>query len=301
MYRSFIALYECGTYYKAEKELGLNRSTIRHNIQALSDQLGLALFRSTPRGSIPSKEAVSLYNKIQPLIDGILVAEKNISAFDATITMAIPSTAASFLFTDFFKSFREQHPNVRFKFYNRARHENFDLLVKGKLDILIDVDFVCKKYDFKTVKLATLGHVFISSKKFLAQHGLTAKISKEDISKLPVICHYESVDIISDSNNLVVKPYITTATSEPIYYLVKEQVGIGFYVREIFEKLNADDDIVVLDVADFNLPTFTYVCGYSKHCTSKAAQELIKSLMEYSRRNYLELQRPIISSTSLSS
>jgi len=283
LYRSFIAVYEVKSIRRASELLNISHASISLNVKELSNQLGVKLFKPLPRGVEPTGHADKIYPVIKEAFDTIKRGEESLKDFDSetigTIKVAIPSTLVTFFLKGYFKEFKKKFPNIRFEFFNRAKQENFDLLVKGKMDLIIDLDHVCRRYDFMVTEIQTHKYVFVASKDFLREHNLSSNIIKETLAKLPIIGHREPLNDLSRS--LEFDPYIVTATTEPVFYLAQEGIGIGYCVEEVVDSLNTNGNLVKLNVDDLKPTQFTYSIGYKKSHITQVAQEFIKGLKDH--------------------
>ena len=282
LYRSFAALYEAGNYTKAELMLGISRKNIRENVKTLSEQIGATLFISHRKGATPTSNASALYPIVISALNLIKDGEESLQEFTsesfAIIRMVIPSTILSFVLNDYFESFLKKFPNVKFEFYNRALQSSYELLEQGQIDFVIDFDTTKKAKSLRKINILELNCILIASKDFLAKHAIGTIITKEQLVKIPLVSDHESINELESENDFKVNAILKTATTDPIYQLVKKGFGMGYYYDVLYANLR-DEEIVEVSVSDFALPKLRMICGYRKHFLSRASQEFVNGLV----------------------
>lgn len=72
--RTFVALYEAGSFTRAAARLGVPRSTVSRALAALEDQLGEALVHRTTRTMAITPEGQALYDRISPELAALTAA-----------------------------------------------------------------------------------------------------------------------------------------------------------------------------------------------------------------------------------
>lgn len=284
LYRAFIAVYETKSLNAAAQLLEVSKAAVGQNIKALSDQAGAQLFNTHAKGVEPTSEAVAIYPEIKQAIQLLIQSEKNLQEFTkdtkAVVRLSIPSTLASFYLKDYFKRFSSDYPKVKFDFVGG---NSFALLEQKKIDFIINLDCSFKDYDFKTIDLFMLHGCFIASRDYLTQNELGEKITKEKLLEQQLIAHHEPWADLAKLNGLQEEPFITAASTEFAYSMVKSDMGIGYYYDELLDRQN-DPGIVKVTAANIVLPQIKIVFGYnSKHLT-KPAQAFVKGLQSFIKK-----------------
>jgi DNA-binding transcriptional LysR family regulator len=275
---TFVAVYETMNYNRASEILGISRQAVSQNLRELGNQLGgLKLFIHDPvnRCVTPTSEATAMYPDIKEAVEKMIEVEEGLQAFTseskAVIRMGIPSSIASVLFADFFKEFRQKYPHVRFEFYSK---DSIELLQQKKLDFIVHMKPVFSLNNFKVVELYEEEYAFIGS-------GIDKNISKEQLLKLPIIGHKESLNEFKNLNGLDFIPFLETPTAETIYGFTKNGMGIGYFFGKLFEKMNDDAKLVKVNVNGVILPKVSLVCCYNKSHLTKAAKTFIEGLKNF--------------------
>lgn len=274
LYRSFLEVYETKHLPSAAERLGIIRSAVGHNIQALSKQLGVKLFTPTKKGVEPTSEALALYPAIKKAVEIIIDSERSIEEFSssssALIRIRIPTTIVSILFDDFLKHFNQKYPLVRFQFYDRATDEA-DLILTFGLEI---------GADFSMLELFELNHIFIASKDFIENNQLKTHLTKAELLKLPIIAHGHSYNILQNEFGLDFTPLVKSISAQTVFALTKNGIGIGHYYDKIFAKQN-DKNMARIFIDDISLPAVKLTCYFKKSRTTKAARVFIEELKRF--------------------
>ena len=274
LYNVFLLVYEMRNMHRVADKLRVSRSAISQNIKELSSQLGVPLFTSSRQGVVPTGEANNLYPIVKSAMESIAQAETGLQAFTADsigiIKMAMSNTTVELYVKDYLKEFCKKYPKVRLHFFNR---DSIGLLEQGKIDFILDLDFIFKSTDFKTIDLFDMSGAFFASKEFLKENNLTANITKAQLFGLPIITQPSSWAEFFKS----VEPFMIASSANMVISMVKSSIGVGFHCRELLDKLN-DDELVILNVKDLTMPTGKVVCGYSTSL-SRPAQAFIDGLV----------------------
>ena len=74
LYKTFISVYETGSFSKSAEKLFLTQPAIRHGIKELEAQLNKQLFVTHTRGVEPTNAAKELYTYLFPIISSLNLA-----------------------------------------------------------------------------------------------------------------------------------------------------------------------------------------------------------------------------------
>jgi len=273
-YKYFIVVYEAHSLNRAAEIIGVSPSAVMQNIRTLSNQIGATLFIASKKGVEPTEKAVELYSQIKNAVDIITQAENKVEVFDGqssgSIKVAAQSWIASTYISKYLKEFCAKYPKIKVTI---VQSEDVDLLIQGKLDLMVEADCLFKGRDVKTVDILGMditGH-FFASKDFVKKHGLSKTLSKDELFRYPLIERNEAWEeykkmIGSD----FVPREINVSSIEQTISMVKNGVGIGCFGDYLLNDLLKDPDFVRLEVTDLTLPTVRYVCAYSKTITRPA-------------------------------
>jgi len=288
-YVTFVAVYETMNYNRASDTLGISRQAVSQNLRELGNQLGgIKLFVHDPinRCVTPTSEATAMYPDIKESIEKMLEAEESLRAFTsdskAVIRAGMPSSMISLIFDDFIQSFNMRFPRVKFEFYSR---DSFDLLQQKKLDFIVhfnQIDKILGDNSMKVVDLFEMESIFIASKEFVNTHKLTGEmLTLDELIKLPIIGHAESLREFMNANNVDFTPLAITSGGEPIYAIAKRGIGLGYYYSKFLEKQNNKNEMVVLKVKDCVPIKVKASCYYHKSHITKASKTFIDELKKF--------------------
>ena len=272
LYKSFLVVYETKNLQRAADILYVSRSAISQNIKELSNQLGVTLFTAHSKGVSPTGDANNLYPVIKNAITSIVEAETNLQEFNSessgTIRIAIPDEPIDNFLSNYLREFSAKYPKVCFDFY---RFNGLEKLEKGSIDFLFDYSHKIIGDNLKTIEVCVLHGNLIASKLLLKKHGLSGKISKKDFLKLPIITY--PTDPLSEFYKQIdpnAKPAVLkTDSSNLTYFLVKNGLGVGWYLKESYALLN-DPDITEVCIEGVTLPKSPVTCAYRANLSRPA-------------------------------
>jgi len=288
LYRSFIAVYETRSVRRASEVTGVSHSAISQNMKSLSEQLGVRLFHPLARGVEPSSEAIRLYPDIRLALDIISSGEKNIREFGhdtyALVRLFAPSTLASYVLIEHFKEFRKLYPYVAFEF---AGKNSIELLEQRRVDFVVDLDHTFKGSEFTVLEFLSEECVFIASSNFLKENNLSTDITKEELTKLPIVAHQEVLrNVNHESDDLKLNAFVETATSEVVFSMVKNGLGLGIYYKSAFNVLSkVNKDVVEVKVENIKVPPMKHVIAYNDITLSKAARTFVELISSPLRKS----------------
>lgn len=136
--RTFLAVAEEGHLTRAARRLHTSQPAVSAQIKALEDELGIALFQRTPKGMIPTPEAVLLRERAERILraaDDLVHRARDLRG-DLTGDVAIGlNTDPEFLLTSrFFALMRERHPRIGFHLRQSISGQILEDIRDGRLD-----------------------------------------------------------------------------------------------------------------------------------------------------------------------
>lgn len=136
-YFEVVARYEHFT--KAADELFISQSTLSKAIDGLERDIGVKLFERKGRNI-----QLTLYGKVlrdfvhrgnQEIEKGIQVVQSMSNQQSGIVRIATIYSAGSFLLPQYIKKFSEQHPKIKFRYYQKPTYAILDELLNGDLDL----------------------------------------------------------------------------------------------------------------------------------------------------------------------
>jgi len=282
LYKYFIAVYETRNINRCAETLGVSPSAVSQNIKELSNQLGVSLFSTGRHGAEPTSDAGRIYLSIKKASEHISKIETEFEIFNSesvrTVKMAMHGSFAKAHVNAYLMQFRAQYPNVQLAFF---QSEDINLLTQGKIDLMIDLDFVFDGTDIKKIFIGPKYDLhFVASKSYAEKHRLQKVITKGELVQHPIIERIESWTKIKKTLDPDYTPKeINAQTAEQVISMVKDSVGIGCFSGWLLRELN-DPDLIELKVKDMVLPSTRFVCGYNKSL-SRPAKAFVDGLIRF--------------------
>jgi len=134
--RAFEAACRHATFAAAAQELRVTPSAVSHQVRALEEELGVVLFRRSPRGVVTTEAGERLANAVRratrELLDGV-EAVRETRAGSALRISAAP-VVASLLIAPAMAEFEARHPDIRLSLEASSRLAD---LVDGRTDYAV--------------------------------------------------------------------------------------------------------------------------------------------------------------------
>lgn len=131
--RYFLAVGRTGSLSRAAAQLSVNHSTVLRRLAALEQRLGVRLFERLPTGYVPSAAGEELRARLDPLVEQIESAQRQLSGRDrrlsGTIRITTPDSVAHALLTPILAAFARAHPDIHLQlvvsnlFFSLSRRE----------------------------------------------------------------------------------------------------------------------------------------------------------------------------------
>jgi DNA-binding transcriptional LysR family regulator len=286
-YKAFIVAYETKNLHLAAEILGISRPAVRWNLKQLSDQLGVALFNSTTEGVFPTGAATNLYEMVKGVTVALTDAEDHVRTFNrhsvGIIKIGLSGLHVDYYVKNFMKTFCKNYPNISFEFFDQER---FDLLESRQIDFILSIDHNFRGRNFKVRPLFTLQNIFVASKDYLKSQNLTEEMTIETVLANRIIAQRGTWNEFEKNTKASIPTWgrpnvIRVPSAEIAWSLCKESLGIGYYCRELKEKLHgADSDMVELKITgDVVLPKVSVAIGYNS-MLQRPAKEFLYGLID---------------------
>jgi len=267
LYKYFIAVYECGNLHRAGEMFAVSHSAVSQNIRELSTQLGVTLFKSTPKGMAPTAEATALYEKLKRAHDIIGETESAITAFTpdtvGKISFAMCGWFAKFYVNGFIKQFHEKFPRVELKM---LQSDDIELLTTHKIDFFVGWNCLFDGTDIKQIDLLNrdIGGAFVTSKNFLRDKKLSNEITVSQLVTLPLLEQKNAfVKYWKRANCAPFREIIEIDSIDICLPMIKNGSGIGYFNELSLKEIARDPELVQLKITDIKLPPVRLVCAYN--------------------------------------
>lgn len=247
LYKVFYDVARYGSFSKAAEFTYTTQSAISKSIKKLEEELNTQLFFRNPHGVELTEKGKQLLYYIEKSFGNLLTAERVMLETEnlerGKLTIGLPSYISSFFFIDKITAFHNKYPNIEISLINGPHAYLLDLLDKHQIDFMVysDIDIPNKELD--TVKLYTVKYSFVCrSDKYDKYKDIK---SIKDLEEVPLVLPISStnnrkyIDEIFIKNNIIPKKVISIHTSEGILTAVKNDLGVGYVIEDIYK----DDDM----------------------------------------------------------
>lgn len=138
LYRTFMAVMECGSLSAAARVLGLTQPTVGRHVDELQDQLGVVLFTRSQSGLVPTDTAISLLphaTAVQSAARGLRrAASGDIGSVRGTVRVTAAEIVGVEILPPIITKLRRDHPDLEIELVLSNRVEN---LLRRDADIAV--------------------------------------------------------------------------------------------------------------------------------------------------------------------
>ena len=284
LYKIFLYLYEEKSISKTAARLYVSQPAISYSLKELENQLGYTLFYRNSKGIEPTLEAKELYSYISTAFNILNDAEEHIKNLNnlnvGCIRIGTPSYIGFFYLAKYISEFRKSYPGIRFEIVYKSTADMVDMLETRKLDIIIDTLPIDSKKEVKKVTLAKFQNCFAYNKKLMGDIQLS-KI--EDLKNYPFILPAATTSLrlklneYLESQNLKLEPIVQSWTNEILMEMVRNGVGIGYFVKNVVET-QIDKENFEIVTFDDQLPAVDVCCVYVEDFLTAATKKFVELL-----------------------
>lgn len=169
---SFIKVVELSSFSKAAQQLGMTKSAVSKQVQALEDSLKVRLLNRTTRTVRLTDEGELLYQQARQIVDAANEAERQVKNLNeqpsGSLKINAPQSFGMLHLAPALADFAKQYPEIQLevdftdKFIN-VLEEGVDVTIR--IASLTDSSLIARK-------LARAQIVFVASPNYLADHGM---------------------------------------------------------------------------------------------------------------------------------
>ena len=180
--------FECAarrlSFTKAAEDLNLTQSAISQHVRALEENLGCALFIRKHRGLILTDQGRRLLPEVSNAISTLAIAANTFrtSRENKVITVAASPSITRWYIIPHLKSFTDAHPDVVVRLTTGTWPDEF-----SHVDCDVEIRFDSAQSSDQTAKLLTPNEMQIVAAPSMLALGGKAKLTVQDILKLPLI------------------------------------------------------------------------------------------------------------------
>ena len=255
-YRIFFYVAKYQGFSKAAEVLGNNQPNLTRCINILENELGCKLFIRSNRGVTLTEEGKRLYSHVAIAVEQLnfgveeLLREKKLE--EGRITIGCSETALKLFLGKKLEQFRARYPKIRIRLTSQSTSQAIDGLQKNLVDFSVVITPAHLSQNLTGHVLHEFSETLITGYKFKERIYRACALS--EISKFTFISmdigtstHEFFVNIFKE-NNLEYKPSMMVATTDQILFMIKHNLGIGFYPDQL-----ASEEIALKNVAEIPL------------------------------------------------
>lgn len=284
LYKTFYEVTKYGSFSKTAEATFTTQSAISKSIKKLEEELDTKLFYRNSHGIELTEEGKQLLFYVEKSFGNLLTAQRAIIETDnlqrGKLTIGLPSYISSFFFFDKIIEFHNKYPNIEITLINGPHAYLLDLLDKHQIDFMIYSIIDVDNEDFSTVKLYTVNYSFVCKKDQYNQYKHIKSI--KDLEDIPLVLpiswtnNRTYIDEVFAKYNVKPKKTINIHTSEGILTAVKNNMGLGYVIEDIYK---GDDTFKKVDIKE-KLREEDIILIYNKKFLTKAPQRFIEEIIK---------------------
>ena len=167
----FVTVVEANSYTKAAQRLGIPKSTLSRNIQALEDRLNIRLLNRSTRTLSLTKAGEAYFNQNQPLIQGFQAAHAQILDYhndlQGHLKITMPAEVGASFLGEILPTFMNRYPQIKFEIDFSTINQD---LIANSFDLAIRINQQLEDSNYIAKRLATPSLGLYASPKYLANH-----------------------------------------------------------------------------------------------------------------------------------
>lgn len=284
LYKDFYSVCQYGSVNKAAKESYTSAPAISKSIKKLESELNRQLFYRDSKGMKLTNYGKELLKYVEESFNSLMIAERTLIEEDnlekGKIIIGIPSNIGSFFLFDNLMKFHKDYPNIELSLITGPTSKLMEFLEAHTVDFIIDTSPINIKVndDYVIKKLDEVEYCFISSNEFKTKpiNSLKDITDYELILPIKGTANRNDLDDLFKENKIEKIRTINLHTSEMIISAVKNNIGIGYVIKNLVEK---EEKIKIIDIKQ-KLPTVDINIVYNKKYLTVAPKKFIKMYID---------------------
>ncbi len=282
-YRIFYYVAKYKSFSKAAKILHNNQPNISRTMNNIESEFGCKLLVRSHSGITLTPEGEQLYEHVAIAIEQLYQGESEILSNKTLehghISIGVSETALNIFLLSKLEHFHKAYPHVKIKLSNHSSIQAVDALEKGIVDIAVVTSPINIKKPLHTTSLYCFEEILIGGKEYESLSNEILDI--QQISHYPFITLGKNTSTYTYYSNLFLNqkiPFHTdleVTTADQIFPLVKHNLGIGFYPKELISK---DSDIFEIQTNIKNPEREILLVQDASRATNIATQKFIDTL-----------------------
>lgn len=140
--RAFLLVVELGSFNRTAEALNLSQTAVSRRIQKLEGAIGGALLERTTRHVAPTamgQELLPLVRRMVEEFDGSLFTFRDPRRRGGIVSMACLPTAAFYFLPEVIRTFRIEHPEVRFRILDLTATDGLQAVSRGEVEFGVNI------------------------------------------------------------------------------------------------------------------------------------------------------------------
>jgi len=286
LYKIFLYLYEEKSISKTANKLYVSQPAVSYSLKELESQLGYKLFYRNSKGIEPTEEAKELYTYVSTAFNIFNDAEEHLKNLNnlsiGCIRIGLPSELSISYLSKYIVDFRNKYPGIKFEIISSSSPNMLEMLETRKLDLIFDYLPIDTKKNISKITLTKLSNCFIYNKKILGVLNIKELSDLKNYSLLlPTknITTRKKLNEYLESQNINLIPTIESNNFETLFELVKNGLGIGYFIEDEIKNKIETDDYEIIEFKD--LPSVDVCSIYIEEFLTTASKKFIESLKIY--------------------
>lgn len=286
LYKIFLYLYEEKNISKTASKLYVSQPAVSYSLKELETQLGYKLFYRNSKGIEPTEEAKELYTYVSTAFNIFNDAEEHLKNLNnlniGCIKIGLPSELSISYLSEYIVDFRNKYPGIKFEIISSSSSNMLEMLETRKLDLIFDYLPVDTKRNISKITLTKLNNCFVYNKKVLGNLNINEICDLKNYSLLlptKTLTTRKKLNEYLESQNINLIPTIESNNFETLFELVKNGLGIGYFIEDEIKNKIETDDYEIIEFKD--LPSVDVCSIYIEEFLTAASKKFIESLKIY--------------------
>ncbi|WP_373215474.1 LysR family transcriptional regulator [Ruminococcus sp. 5_1_39BFAA] len=240
-YRIFYFVCQYKSFTKAAEFLNNNQPNITRCMNNLEQELNCKLFVRTHRGVTLTPEGQRLYKHVAVAFQQLSLGEKEIEKDrgleSGLITIGASEIALRILLLDILETFHQDYPHVRLRIFNQSSPQAVDALKSGLVDFAVVSSPTNIKKPLLQFPLYSFQEILLGGPKYADMASRVQTLHElQDYPFISIGSGTSTRELYIRyflSHNIAFQPDIEAATADLILPMIRHNLGIGFYPREL--------------------------------------------------------------------
>lgn len=281
LYKTFYDVARYGSFSKAAEFTYTTQPAISKSIKKLENDLETELFYRKSNGIELTEKGRELLFYVEKSYGNLLTAERILLETEelnrGKLSIGIPSNLYSCYLLDKINSFRKEYPNIEITIITGPTTYLLNQLEIHKVDFIIDTAPVINmNSDFTIRKIKDLEFAFIALNEDKFKNIKSIKELENESVILPLVGTFNrsNLDEVFLKNNVKLNKVINIHTSEMIIDSVRNNMGIGYILKDVVANNLNNKEFIELCVKE-KLPSAELIIVYSKKFLTSAPKKFI--------------------------